>query len=149
MFPDVDDVRKLLKEAILRAIMAKYRFDGNKNRKAKTSTKASANEIINQTSPGLSLLSGILAEMPPQTSINFAKHDLVHENNVEQEPESDSDEDSGCDINDCAFFDNEEEGDIYDDKVDDVLSSNWQWNRWENISDDDSIPGPVEDDHYY
>ena len=49
--------------------MAKYRFDGNKNRKANTSSKASANEINNQTSPGASLLSGILAEMSPQTSI--------------------------------------------------------------------------------
>ena len=114
-----------MKESILRAHMAKYRFDGKKNRKAKTSSKSSANEINDQTSPGASLLPGILAEISPQTSINSAKDDLVNENNVEEEPESDSDEDSGCDINDCAFFDNKEEGNIHDDKEDDVLSSNW------------------------
>ena len=118
IFPDVDEVKKLLKEAILRADVAKYRFDGNKNRKPITSTKPSANEINNQTSPGSSLLSGILSEMSPQIPINSAKDDLVNENNVEEEPESDSDEDSGCDINDCAIVDDEEEANTYDDKED-------------------------------
>ena len=61
MLPNVEEVSKILKEAILRAYEGKYRFDGNKNMKPKTSSKASANKISNQTSPGSSLLSGILA----------------------------------------------------------------------------------------
>jgi len=29
-----------------------------------------------------------------------------------------------------------------------VLGDDWNWDQWQDIGDDDSIPGPLEMDHY-
>ena len=45
----------------------------------------------------------------------------------------------------------EEEPDLCneEDKEDiDYMSEIWLWNKWEAISDDDEVEGPVESDHY-
>jgi len=68
--------------------------------------------------------------------------------------DSDSDEESNCDINESAFHvdvhDKEEEDEKFEkggNEVD-VLGNDWKWDQWQDIGDEDSIPGPPETDHY-
>lgn len=71
------------------------------------------------------------------------------QNNIDND--SDSDEESNCDVNESAFYVHDEEvNEIDDDGEDeiDVLGDDWNWDHWQEIGDDESIPGPPEVDHY-
>ena len=160
--PDFEDVRILLKAAILRADSIGYKFDGNKNRKPKkksTLQEEGKNTTPNKNEAESSLLSGIFSEISfPTTGNSSRKKDEIDNSSIDSEQleESDSDssdEDSQCDVNDSAFFTNvsNEENDVEEyenEKEIDVLDENWKWNQWEKINDDETIPGPFEDDHY-
>lgn len=174
--PDLDAVRKLLREAVARADRKGYRFNGNKNRRKKKITelppkkksrKASSEPAIDSETLGggsissLStnvggLLSGILSEInnnPSSTMNSPSANTYVNDNILIND--SDSDEESHCDINESAFHvdvhDKEEEEDEKFENVEDeldVLGEDWKWDQWEDIGDEDSIPGPLETDHY-
>ena len=100
------------------------------------------------------LLSGILSEInnPPSTMNSPSANTYVNDNILVND--SDSDEESHCDINESAFHvdvhDNEEEDEKFENVEDelDVLGDDWKWDQWEDIGDEDSIPGPPETDHY-
>ena len=66
--------------------------------------------------------------------------------------DSESDEGSTCDVEDSAFLVEgvDETNDDSKDKEEDVnfLGDGWLWNQWEEIGDDDAIPGPSEYDRY-
>ena len=71
------------------------------------------------------------------------------QNNIDND--SDSDEESNCDVNESVFYVHDEEvNEIDDDGEDeiDVLGDDWNWDHWQEIGDDESIPGPPEIDHY-
>ena len=88
------------------------------------------------------MLSGVLNE----TSVGTRNAATLDSNN-----DSESDEGSTCDVKDSAFNfvpGTEDEAD-HDNEADvNFLGDGWEWNKWEEIGDDDEIPGPVETDHY-
>ena len=75
------------------------------------------------------------------------------------EDESENDENTDCDVADCAFEsppteEIDDNGMTYSENlVDDqkefsILGDDWAWNQWEELDIDDTIDGPEEEDHY-
>ena len=142
-------IKEHLKEAFGRADRECYRFGGvqKARQRKKPKTAAEATPVVR---PGTILIPGIMHER------NLSSHAsqvqvLVQKEDADEE--SNSDEDSNYDINDCAFLDAEETPDIHDEPSDgeeeiNVMGPGWKWDRWEDIGIDDDIPGPELVDPY-
>jgi len=142
--------------------------NGNKNRKNRKNTQLTTiksskiqTECVTVTCGSVSslstnggLLSGILSELYTSTRFNFhTVNTYVHALNTGIiVNDYDSDEEIKCDINKSALYEevkdklvNEAEYkikklgrggvEIY------VLGDDWNWDQWQDIGDDDSIPG--------
>ena len=87
--PDFEDVRVLLKAAILRADSIGYKFDGNKNRKPKkksTLQEEGKNTTPNKNEAESSLLSGIFSEISSSGPGNSSrKKDEIDNSSIESE----------------------------------------------------------------
>ncbi len=64
------------------------------------------------------------------------------------EIESESNDESNCDIEESAFMGDRGDNDSVEEEDVDYIYDGWVWNKWEEIGDDDEIPGPKKDDHY-
>ena len=158
-FPNIDYVKDLLKEAVLRADQMNYKFDGNKNRKPKKNSEKKSTASTTKT-PEQALdspnLSGILSELSPSNSSQMNSPSNSSQINsspvINNAEDSDSDEESNADFDESAFHDPKEEDDEMEETNEeqeiDVLGDEWAWNQWEEIADDEEIPGPKETDRY-
>ena len=159
-FPNLDYVKDLLKEAVCRADQMNYKFDGNKNRKPKKKSEKKSTTSTTK-SPEQSLdspnLSGILSELSPSinSQINSPSNSSQMNNPPALDDDSDSDEESNADFNESAFVDSKEVEDeeitqteTNEDQELNVLGEEWSWDHWEEITDEEEIPGPKETDHY-
>ena len=90
------------------------------------------------------MLAGILEE-------NRENSAVAAEVEVRDSEESDSDEDSYCDV-ECSVYFNPDDSDSdcsYNKEIEtNFMSGNWKWEAWEPQGDEDAIEGPLEEDHY-
>ena len=146
--PNTKEIKLLLKTAFARADEIEYRFGGpTKKRKARATAHS-----IPALEGGTILLSGILNE---NVNVDPTVDELATSNQDGDECNSESDDGSNCDIEESAFvIDGGVDEDVDISKVDateedvDYIGDGWLWNKWEEIGDDEEIPGPKEDDHY-
>ena len=146
--PNTKKIKLLLKTAFARADEIEYQFGGLKNkRKARAAVPS-----IPTLEGGTILLSGILND---NVNVDPPLDELAIRNQDGDECNSESDDGSNCDIEESAFVIDEgvdEDVDMF--KVDDIeedvdcIGDGWLWNKWEEIGDDEDIPGPKEDDYY-
>ena len=99
------------------------------------------------------LLSGILYEHNSLPSDGMLDDMIENEND---DNSSVSDDGSNYDIDETAFFGDEDGNRNDDDNVSkppdgidiNYMSEDWKWNNWKDIDDDESIEGPSEHDRY-
>ena len=149
--PNTKEIKLFLKKAFDRADEIEYRFGGS-TKKRKARATAQSIPAIPAVEGGTILFSGILNE---NVNADPTLDELATSNEDGEECNSESDDRSNCDIKSSAFaIDGGVDEDVYISKVDDTeedvdsIGDGWFWNKWEEIGEDEEIPGPKKNDHY-